>query len=206
MPHLRNSAVRNYLSSFATLLLCSLLFRASEASSIEPCLSAQSVNLASIADPNIRVPIDCQCSNTDLICINLQIYNSSSDADGLTLPTLSVLFQQDVSSLFYILPKQRFSFFGYKYLVPETFKDVKFVNEEGVSNFNDQTLFIDFIEANFFPSNTFKNFGNLNKVNNDFRFIIYDFRLKLYRMGVVNFFVYDTRPFFSELFPKGPQP
>lgn len=161
MTHLRNFDLRNYFLIFVSLLSCSLL---SNASSIEPCLSAQSVNLASLADPNIRVPLDCQCSNTDLICINLQIYNSSSDADGLTLPTLSVLFQQDVSSLFYILPKQRFSFFGYKYLVPEAFKEVKFVSEEGVSNFNDQTLFIDFIEANFFPTATFNSFGNLNKV------------------------------------------
>lgn len=134
-----------------------------KASSIEPCLSAQSINLAQSFGPNVRIPVDCQCSTTDLICINLQIYNTSSDANGLTLPTLSVLFDQSFSSLYYILPKQRFSFFGYKYMVPEAFSKVKFVNDYGVSKFNDQTIFIDVIEGNFFPTGTFDSFGNLNK-------------------------------------------
>ena len=39
-------------------------------SSMEPCLSSQSVNLTNI-DPNINLPIDCQCNNNDIVCIDL---------------------------------------------------------------------------------------------------------------------------------------
>ncbi len=162
---MKQNPLIDFLCYFVLIFIqLSSILKQAESSSIEPCLSAQAINLALITDPSIRIPVDCQCSNSDLICINLQIYNASSDASSLTLPSLSVLFQKDFSSLYYILPKQRFSFFGYKYMVSESFRDVKFVNEDdGMTSFTNQTLFIDFIEGNFFPTGTFSNFGNLKK-------------------------------------------
>jgi len=135
-----------------------------DASSMEPCLTAQSVRLSDDLDPNIVLPIDCQCNNNDLICIDLNIYNDNYDKE-LKLPNLAILFKEENNSLAYILPKQRFSFFGYKKMVPNAFDKVKFVSEDNHTSFNDQKIFIDIIESSYFPTGTFSSFGNLAKYN-----------------------------------------
>jgi hypothetical protein len=127
-------------------------------SSMEPCLSSQSVNLTNI-DPNINLPIDCQCNNNDIVCIDLKVYDT--DNYQIKLPNLSILFKKDESFIGYILPKQRFSFFGYRNLVPKAFEQVKFVNDDNFNTFNDQKIFIDFIESTYFPYGSFFSFGNL---------------------------------------------
>lgn len=140
------------------LLLVNLLINYTLGSSLEPCLSAQSVDLSHMNSSSVILPIDCQCNNNDIICIDLNLYNENYKYD-IKLPTLSLLFQPN--ELGYLLPKQRFSFFGYKSLVSNAFDQVKFVNDYNATNFTDQSLFIDFIESNYFPTRTFSSFGNL---------------------------------------------
>ena len=125
---------------------------------LDPCLITNSVNISLIKDPNAILPIDCYCSNYVLVCINLKIYELSSSKKELTIPSMSYLFKDTRNSL----ARQKFSFFGYRYLVADSFIGVKFIEYTDPSqNFNDQQLSMDFIESSYFPRFSFNNFGNL---------------------------------------------
>ncbi|CAF0906190.1 unnamed protein product [Brachionus calyciflorus] len=146
---------KKILIHFLTLLV---IISKIQCSSIEPCLSSQKINISQAYAPEIVLPISCLCSPEDVICF--------SSASKPKFPTLSVLFQQENSSIYYILPKQRFSFYGFDKLEPYAFTDVKFVYKDiNVDNFNNQSLFFDFVDISNFSSNSFSNFGNLASID-----------------------------------------
>lgn len=156
-----------FIKIFLSSLYLIFFIKTAQSSSIETCLSAQGINLTQNFDPNVILPIDCQCSNIDLICVNLKIFDSQATQAQLAFPTLSILFSEENSSLYYITPKQRLSFFGYKRLVANAFNGVKFVNTDNFTKFNNENIFIDFNEVYTFPTNTFSSFGNLQSINRD---------------------------------------
>jgi hypothetical protein len=144
------------------------------------------VNLKQDFDPSIVLPVDCFCSLTDLICVNqrpnttpeatMQKINTSAriiaEYGSSLFPTLSILFQnqsminKEQNFQYNILPKQKFSFFAYKHLVPYLFDNVKFINDQILLDnqsvdFNQQSIILNFIESIHFPTNTFASFGNL---------------------------------------------
>lgn len=89
-------------------------------SSIESCLSAYGVNLSQTFSSNITLPVECQCSEVELICTNSAI-NNPQIGDS-KFPTLSVLFQTTNSSIYFPLPKRILTFWGYKRLISDAFK------------------------------------------------------------------------------------
>lgn len=53
------------------LLLLMIEVKKVSSTSLESCLSAYAVNSTENFDVTITPPIDCLCTNTDLVCINL---------------------------------------------------------------------------------------------------------------------------------------
>ena len=88
-------------------------------SSIESCLSAYGVDLSQPFSANTTLPVECQCSERELVCTNSAINNPQ--AQESSFPTLSVLFDQTNSSIFYPLPKAILTFWGYRTLIPNAF-------------------------------------------------------------------------------------
>lgn len=137
-----------------------LLMKSITSSSIESCLSAYGVNLTETYDPNIILPIECLCSEEEIICTNSKINNPSLPNDS-DFPSLYVLFLQENSTLYYLLPKQRLTFWGYKSLKPNSFRNFKFVNRDGYTQFGTQNVYLYFSEVYRFPTGTFDSLGNL---------------------------------------------
>lgn len=99
-------------------LLCYLV-KLSLNSSIESCLSAYGVDLSQPFSSNITLPVECQCSERELVCTNSAINNPQ--VHDSSFPTLSILFDINNSSIFYPLPKAILTFWGYRTLIPNAF-------------------------------------------------------------------------------------
>jgi hypothetical protein len=175
--------ITGVMFSLLTCLWCiTATVRHAAASSVESCLSASLINLTQDFGSDLVLPVDCYCSVSDLTCINLKTTHFDEDGSpSLNIkkfPTLSILFNSrrrggggnindttSSTSEFYVLPKQKFSFFGYTNLTPHIFHNVKFhANDAAFENFSAQRLFINFIESARFPSLTFDSFGNLPRL------------------------------------------
>ena len=150
------------------LFLVFLHSKKSIPSSIDSCFAANSINLTQYNSSNLVLPIDCQCTDTDLVCINLKIFSNNPTQSQLEFPNLFLLFEQDNTSINYIMPKNRFSFYGYPALIPSAFKGVKLVSDPTNTNLlANISFFIDFRESVNYPSGIFDNFGNLELINRD---------------------------------------
>jgi hypothetical protein len=148
------------------MFLAHELLQNAKASSIDSCYSANSISISQTANASLVLPIDCQCTNTDLVCINLKIFSNNPTQSQLEFPSLFLLFEQDNTSINYILPKNRFSFYGYPALIPSAFKGVKLVSDPTNNNLlSSQSIFIDFRETVNYPSGILNNFGNLEFVS-----------------------------------------
>ena len=88
-------------------------------SSIESCLSAYGVDLSQNFNSNVTLPVECQCSEADLICTNSAINNAQLNDSNF--PTLWVLFREANDSIYFALPKRSLTFWGYKNVVPNAF-------------------------------------------------------------------------------------
>ena len=96
----------------------------------------------------------------------MKIFNNNPTQSQLAFPNLNILFQQDVNSINYIAPKNRFSFYGYPQLIPAAFRGVKLMNSlTNINSLRNNSIFIDFRETVNFPSGIFENFGNLENMH-----------------------------------------
>ncbi len=129
--------------------------------SVEPCLSAQSVDITKLPN-DIILPYDCQCTYTDLVCANLKIYDPSTIVTNM--PNLSVIFTQSTNPVNYVLPKYRYLILGYL-LVPNLFTGVKFVDPNNLTAQLDQNIFINFLEISNFPRDLMFPIGNLQDID-----------------------------------------
>lgn len=183
----------SYIKIWIFALFLNLL-KSTNSSSVESCLSAYSINLSNKFDPNSVLPIDCQCSNTDLVCLNLRIYDLNPTDSQLAFPTLNILFTKYNDSINYILPKTRFSFFGYKNLIPNAFRGVKFVDLNN-TNICNQSIYIDFLETTYFPGGVFDRFGNLENVTGNNRPKLYLTVRNEEFLAIQNNFTLETNSF-----------
>lgn len=108
---------KQYMLFLILYLFC--VIKLSLSSSIESCLSAYGVDLSQTFDSNTTLPVECQCSEVELVCTNSAINNPQ--ASESTFPTLAVLFQITNTSIFFPLPKQTLTFWGYRTLIPNAF-------------------------------------------------------------------------------------
>ena len=142
-------------------LILILFYNDVHAASVEPCLSAQSVDVTKLPT-DIILPTECQCTYTDLVCANLKIYDPSTLVTNM--PNLSVIFTQSTNPVNYVLPKYRYLILGYL-LVPNLFTGVKFIDPENVTAQLDQNIFINFLEISNFPRDLMFPIGNLQTID-----------------------------------------
>ena len=165
---MHSNMIRNILQIEFLVILIFLFQKLNliKSSSIDSCYSANSINMTIKSNTGLILPIDCQCTNTDLVCINLKIFSNTPTDSQLEFPDLFLLFEQDNSSINYIMPKNRFSFYGYPTLKSSAFKGVKLVNDPNSYNSNNP-IYIDFRETAIYSNGIFNDFGNLENVKRE---------------------------------------
>ena len=134
----------------------------------EPCLSAEAIaalNLSALQAAGSRLPLECQCSRTDLVCANVKAFEAQPVHQPMG--NLSLLFAAETTTTTTtttITPKYRYLFVGYK-LAPRLFDGVRLVDAANASG--GHNVFINFMETLVFPRGLFASFGNLEAVARD---------------------------------------